>query len=213
MKNIITYKNPRNLNGYRVIHLPEHLRAMKNANWKGYVYEHIVIAEKYLGRNISESEVVHHLDGNRQNNRQENLLVIERGQHGKLHSWIAQGAPGLETLRENWVNSMNPKFIPKPVTEFSYCKVCHLILQDRQIDFCCEEHDKLSRRKVLRPSLKQLLTDIKTTSFLAIGKKYGVSDNAIRKWLKAYGVNKATLSQAKDTSLEGSETTGEVKSS
>jgi len=42
------------------------------------------------------------------------------------------------------------------------------------------------RRKVPRPSAAQLAKDLKTMSCCAVGRKYGVSDNAIRKWLKWY---------------------------
>ena len=42
------------------------------------------------------------------------------------------------------------------------------------------------RRKVDRPSYDQLLTDLSHMSYLAVGRKYGVSDNAIRKWLRWY---------------------------
>ena len=43
-----------------------------------------------------------------------------------------------------------------------------------------------SRRKVSRPSYEQLMQDVRTMSFLAIGRKYGVSDNAVRKWIRWY---------------------------
>lgn len=46
---------------------------------------------------------------------------------------------------------------------------------------------RLERRKVIRPSLEQLLEDINNTNYLAVGKKYGVSDVLIRKWIKNYG--------------------------
>lgn len=35
-----------------------------------------------------------------------------------------------------------------------------------------------------RPPYAQL---IKETSYVAVGRKYGVSDNAIREWVEAYG--------------------------
>ena len=56
-----------------------------------------------------------------------------------------------------------------------------------------QEEDKTTRwsatdkRKVVnRPSLETILNDVKETSFIATGKKYGVSDNTIRKWIKYY---------------------------
>jgi integrase len=41
-------------------------------------------------------------------------------------------------------------------------------------------------RKVNRPSYGKLIRDISKMGFVATGKKYGVSDNSIRKWLKFY---------------------------
>jgi hypothetical protein len=45
---------------------------------------------------------------------------------------------------------------------------------------------QLAARTVERPPHEQLVREIAETSFVAVGRKYGVSDNAIRKWLRAY---------------------------
>ena len=37
-----------------------------------------------------------------------------------------------------------------------------------------------------RPPYEQLLAEIETTSYVAVGRKYGVSDNAVRKWVRFY---------------------------
>lgn len=42
------------------------------------------------------------------------------------------------------------------------------------------------RRKVARPTLKQLRTDLQSMSYLAVGRMYGVSDTAVRKWIRSY---------------------------
>jgi hypothetical protein len=42
------------------------------------------------------------------------------------------------------------------------------------------------RRRVERPPYEQLVRGIAETSYLAVGRKYGVSDNAIRKWVRQY---------------------------
>lgn len=52
--------------------------------------------------------------------------------------------------------------------------------------FCSEKCSRLNSRRVERPSKEQLEKDLSEMSFLKVGKKYGVSDNAIRKWLKGY---------------------------
>lgn len=41
-------------------------------------------------------------------------------------------------------------------------------------------------RKVERPPYEQLLKEIEETNYSAVGRKYGVSDNAIRKWVRWY---------------------------
>lgn len=47
---------------------------------------------------------------------------------------------------------------------------------------------KFARRKCLHPTKEQLLHLIGTASWCEIGRKYGVSDNAVRKWAKKYGL-------------------------
>jgi len=41
-------------------------------------------------------------------------------------------------------------------------------------------------RRVARPPYEQLMAEIEATSYSAVGRKYGVSDNAIRKWVRAF---------------------------
>lgn len=43
-----------------------------------------------------------------------------------------------------------------------------------------------ARRKVPRPPYEQLLAEVKADGFSATGRRHGVSDNAIRKWLLQY---------------------------
>jgi len=73
------------------------------------------------------------------------------------------------------------------------CPVCKKTFktQDRgkkTHKYCCEECRCLKSRKVDRPSKEQLELDILNMSFVKIGKKYSVSDNAVRKWAKTYNL-------------------------
>jgi len=52
--------------------------------------------------------------------------------------------------------------------------------------YCSQECAHKDRRTVKRPSKEKLVKMIEETSYVAVGKKFGVSDNAIRKWLKNY---------------------------
>ena len=68
-----------------------------------------------------------------------------------------------------------------------YCGKEYVVKTPTQ-KYCSDQCSKASQRKVERPSYAQLLTDIKELNhnMCAIGRKYGVSDNTIRKWIKAY---------------------------
>lgn len=67
--------------GYVLIKIREHPRASKD----GYYPEHIVMAEKALGRFFKKGEIVHHVDENRQNNVNSNFVICDRGYHALLH--------------------------------------------------------------------------------------------------------------------------------
>lgn len=80
--------------GYILIHTPDH----PDANSAGYVREHRLVAEKVLGRRLTPQEVVHHKDGDRQNNTPDNLQVFDSNadhlRHeltGKCPKWTEDG--------------------------------------------------------------------------------------------------------------------------
>jgi len=67
------------------------IRAPERGMCNPYVPEHILIAEQQLGRQlIKRKEVVHHINGDKQDNRPTNLLVCTRSEHRKLHGQLEQ---------------------------------------------------------------------------------------------------------------------------
>jgi len=68
------YKNSQ---GYRFIKIGIH---------KGeYEAEHRIVMEKYLGRKLKRNEIIHHIDGNRLNNKIDNLILCSLREHFKIH--------------------------------------------------------------------------------------------------------------------------------
>ena len=69
----------------------------------GYIQEHVLVAEQAVGRLLLRTEVVHHRDGLTLHNSPENLQILPRAEHARLHN---AGVPkqfsqaGLEALRQ-----------------------------------------------------------------------------------------------------------------
>lgn len=55
-------------------------------------HEHRVVAERMLGRKLKKNEVVHHIDLNKQNNDEKNLVVLpSNAEHSHLHQILKKG--------------------------------------------------------------------------------------------------------------------------
>lgn len=48
--------------------------------------KHVVAMEKAIGRRINRNECVHHIDENKRNNSIENLRLMTRAEHARLHA-------------------------------------------------------------------------------------------------------------------------------
>jgi replicative DNA helicase len=79
-----TKKNNR---GYILLYLPDWPSANgHNGPWKGYVFEHRYVMEKHLGRSLTNKEIIHHINGDKQDNSLENLyLCRDSKEHQSIH--------------------------------------------------------------------------------------------------------------------------------
>lgn len=70
------------------------------------------------------------------------------------------------------------------------CPRCDKIFETKNENqkFCCTLCSYLASRKVERPSKDDLTELLAFMTWVDIGKKFGVSDNAVRKWARKYQI-------------------------
>lgn len=73
----------------------------------------------------------------------------------------------------------------KKEKEISICPKCNKNEKEKRAD-CCVKCYKISIRTVDRPSFDTLEDEVAKNGWLKTGRKYGVSDNTIRKWVRWY---------------------------
>ena len=87
----------------------------------------------------------------------------------------------------------------KPVAEPRQCALCGEFFRPKTAEqrYCsgtCASRGPSSRaprpaaRSVARPASETLLAEVARLGYKAVGRRYGVSDNAIRKWLRVEGI-------------------------
>ena len=159
--------------------VPNHPRATK----EGYVRTHILVAEKKIGRYLKSEECVHHIDENKYNNCADNLMVFKTiADHSAFHKGVEAVCDG-----DIW-------YCPnKRIYNKELCPICGVNYKDAEAHMCIECWNNLNNKfikdtNIERPSREVLKKKIRASSFLQIGKEYNVSDNAVRKWCKFYGL-------------------------
>ena len=147
------------------------------------LYVHRLVYTTFVGV-IPDGSQINHINHNKSDNRLENLEVVTASENQEK-SVLFHGGKLLPRCKKcgskMWKNTVN-----------DYCIKCQPENRHSRKGIVCLSRKGivcLSRRKVKdRPSKDTLANLIQNHSFVQIGRIYGVSDNAIRKWCKSYGL-------------------------
>jgi len=140
--------------------------------WSAYDFHHLDPNEKDFsisGKSLSFEKLKLEVD---------KCDVLCKTCHAEVH-W--------EEIQERRIERLKFKRV---LLEDKQCEVCGQTFSPNSFDskFCNQSCTKLAQRKVARPSKDILQEDLTVMTWVAVGRKYNVSDNTIRKWSKSYGI-------------------------
>ena len=121
--------------------------------------------------------ILDHVNGVADDNRIENLRIVCPNCNSTLdtHCGRRNLMPAAARHCKHCGESFSPRF-----AEQTYCsRVCGRRSRGPR-------DPRPERRKVVRPPYEQLMAELAATNFSAVARTYGVTDNAVRKWVRWY---------------------------
>lgn len=134
-----------------------------------------------------------HINGINNDHRLENLRILCPNCHTQTKTYGSKGGiksgGDIPRVSRRKDNVPNPRVKRKIKDELINCKQCfkEFVLKNNK-KYCSVECSAKASRKVDRPEKTELELFLSNNTMVAAGKNYGVSDNAVRKWAKAYGI-------------------------
>ena len=130
----------------------------------GKVYLHRHVASLKLGRWLRKDEVVHHIDGNKENNRPSNLEAMTNSAHGKRH---------------------------RPLLRMRHCKCCKQLFKPptRSVKHCSRSCWRKTNRRlnISKKELSKLVWQIPSSKIVKI---FRVCHKTVEKQCKQWGITK-----------------------
>jgi hypothetical protein len=145
---------------------------------------HREVAEKKLGRKLGKFEVVHHLDTNRSNNNEDNIIVLRSKKyhgivHGSLPVELVQTKDGSHIVIVNQKKCDHCGGLYEPDSGIKHQKYCTVK--------CCVAA-ALEKSKCPTPEeLKELVWTIPAEH---VAKMFDVSGTTIKNWCRKLDISK-----------------------
>lgn len=152
---------------------------------KSYVLEHRLLYEIYHGVKLGPSDSVHHKNHNRSDNSIENLVLLSSSEHSRLHAFERSGA-----VPEGYAYRGYMSGNPTVMHNYRMCPDCGKPISRGAKR--CTGCSRKAARSSMYPSKEQLTEYIKTMSNIEIAQMCGVSDRAVAKWRRNYGLPSAS---------------------
>ena len=159
---------------------------------KDAICESCGIGENWNGKDLVLE--LDHIDGNNTNNSLENLRILCPNCHAMTDNYRGKNVktkksePSIEWLN-NLTNAELIKLPPKE-KEIKQCLTCNGEYTGKSKKYCsieCYYEGKRINNTIPKvPELLEIFGKHKT--FTSVGRHYNVSDNAVRKWCKNYGI-------------------------
>jgi len=140
-----------------------------------------------------------HINGDNTDNRIENLTILCPNCHAQTETYCKKKSwnKGSRVQEKKCidcgieVSAIKYKRCPScaslhRVANQKHCKRCKCQISKKSRSGLCLSCANRLKRKIDHPTKDELQTMILSMTWTDIGKKYGVSDNAVRKWAKTY---------------------------
>lgn len=170
-----------------------------------YCITNIVNSKKYVGQSINVDKRVneHFWKARIENDRSYNTAIhqairkygkdnfkveiLEECSYEELDLKEQYYISKMNTISPNGYNILAGGQAKRAIPIF--CSKCNKqITRDAKTGMCYECYIKTTR-VVERPTKEELESLLRETNFSSVGRKFGVSDNSIRKWCRLYGMS------------------------
>lgn len=133
-----------------------------------------------------------HIDGNKRNNILTNLRLLCPNCHSQTDTFVRKNVNA--PLRVT-PSSPTDKPTVTPITR-NNCKACGSETGGSNRTYCSVSCRSVDTQKITRPDKDELVKMIRKLGYLQLAKVIGVSDNAIRKWVKSYGLDPKSIKKS-----------------